>query len=43
MDIPETTSTIESVDINAINELIQKESSFIDLLNLEIKKVIIGQ
>ena len=43
MDISETTSTIESVDINAINELIQKESSFIDLLNLEIKKVIIGQ
>ena len=43
MDIPETTSTIESVDINAINELIQLESSFIDLLNLEIKKVIIGQ
>ncbi len=31
------------VDIKAINEKIKKESSFIDLLILEINKVIIGQ
>lgn len=31
------------VDINLINEKIQKESAFIDLLLLEISKVIIGQ
>ena len=31
------------VDISKINELIEKESGFIDLLNMEIKKVIIGQ
>ncbi len=43
MEIPVTTNTSENIDISAINELIEKESSFIDLLNLEIKKVIIGQ
>ena len=32
-----------NVDISKINELIEKESGFIDLLNMEIKKVIIGQ
>ena len=32
-----------SADIRELNELIQKESAFLDLLNLEIKKVIIGQ
>ena len=32
-----------SINIKEINDLIQSESSFIDLLNLEIKKVIIGQ
>ena len=32
-----------SINIKEINDLIQAESSFIDLLNLEIKKVIIGQ
>jgi len=31
------------VDIKAINEKIEKESAFIDLLTLEINKVIIGQ
>ncbi len=31
------------VDIKAINEKIEKESSFIDLLILEINKVIVGQ
>ena len=35
--------TENSVDISKINELIEKESGFIDLLNMEIKKVIIGQ
>lgn len=36
----EDTST---VDIKAINERIERESAFIDLLNLEMNKVIIGQ
>ena len=31
------------IDINALNETIQKESAFIDLLTLEMSKVIIGQ
>ena len=35
--------TENNVDIRKINELIGKESGFIDLLNMEIKKVIIGQ
>ena len=30
-------------DIRAINDLIQKESGFIDLIHLEIEKTIIGQ
>ena len=32
-----------NVDIKALNEKIQKESAFIDLLNLEVNKVIVGQ
>ena len=32
-----------SADIRELNELIQEESAFLDLLNLEVKKVIIGQ
>jgi MoxR-like ATPase len=32
-----------SVDIKALNEKIEKESAFIDLLNMEINKVIVGQ
>ncbi len=32
-----------AVDIKEINERIQKESSFVDLLNLEMEKVIVGQ
>ena len=43
MEVKESNNNIENIDINAINQLIEKESSFIDLLNLEIKKVIIGQ
>ena len=31
------------VDIKEINEKIEKESAFIDLLTLEINKVIVGQ
>jgi len=36
-----TTST--KIDIKAINEKIEKESAFVDLLTLEMNKVIIGQ
>jgi MoxR-like ATPase len=36
-----TTST--TIDIKAINEKIEKESAFVDLLTLEMNKVIIGQ
>jgi len=33
----------ESFDIKALNDRIQKESSFVDLVNIEMHKVIIGQ
>jgi MoxR-like ATPase len=33
----------KTVDIKAINEKIEKESAFVDLLTMEINKVIIGQ
>ena len=33
----------KNIDIKEINEKIQKESAFIDLLELEINKVIVGQ
>lgn len=33
----------ENINIREINEKIQQESSFIDLINIEMKKVIIGQ
>ena len=36
-------STNETVDIKAINEKIEKESAFVDLLTLEMNKVIVGQ
>lgn len=32
-----------AIDIRALNEKIQEKSAFIDLLNLEVKKAIIGQ
>ena len=32
-----------NIDIKSINEKIEKESSFIDLLTLEINKIIVGQ
>lgn len=35
--------TKQAVDMNALNEKIQHESAFIDLLTLEINKVIVGQ
>jgi MoxR-like ATPase len=36
-------SSTSNVDIKALNEKIQKESAFLDLLTLEMSKVIIGQ
>ena len=33
----------EIVDIKALNERIQQESSFVDIINMEMNKVIIGQ
>lgn len=36
-------STNETVDIRAINEKIEKESAFVDLLTMEMNKVIVGQ
>ena len=33
----------KNIDISKINQLIEKESGFIDLLNMEIQKVIVGQ
>ena len=33
----------QTVDIKSINEKIEKQSAFIDLLTLEINKVIVGQ
>ena len=34
---------MESVNIKALNDRIQKESAFVDLLSLEMGKVIVGQ
>ena len=33
----------QAIDIKAINEKIEKQSAFVDLLTLEMNKVIIGQ
>ena len=38
-----TSNTAKDFDIKALNERIQKESSFVDLLTMEMDKVIIGQ
>ncbi|PCI94198.1 MAG: ATPase [Flavobacteriales bacterium] len=38
-----TGSSTSNVDIKALNEKIQKESAFVDLLTMEMNKVIIGQ
>lgn len=32
-----------NVDIRALNEKIERESAFVDLLTLEMNKVIVGQ
>lgn len=37
------TNPASSVDIKALNERIQKESAFVDILTMEMDKVIIGQ
>ena len=34
---------MSNVDIRELNELIQRESSFVDIINMEMSKVIIGQ
>ena len=34
---------MESIDIKALNEKIQQNSAFLDLLNMEISKSIVGQ
>ncbi len=36
-------SVMESIDIKALNEKIQQDSAFLELLNLEISKSIVGQ
>src|SRR5476651_517060 len=38
-----TGSSSYSTDIRAINEMIQRESAFVDLLKMEMDKVIVGQ
>ena len=38
-----TPTGASSVDIKALNERIQKESAFVDILTMEMEKVIIGQ
>ena len=43
MEVKENLSAVENVNIAEINELIQKESGFVDLINMEVKKVIVGQ
>src|ERR1700753_3679846 len=41
-DVPAGNSSY-STDIRAINEMIQRESAFVDLLKMEMDKVIVGQ
>lgn len=38
-----STATHQTTDIRALNERIQKESAFVELVNLEMDKVIVGQ
>ncbi|MBL4653595.1 MAG: MoxR family ATPase [Flavobacteriales bacterium] len=40
---PIETQNSQSIDIAALNEEIQRESSFVDLINIEMNKVIVGQ
>jgi MoxR-like ATPase len=41
--VTNTTVQTSSTDIKALNEKIEKESAFVDLLSMEMRKVIIGQ
>ena len=43
INMVEQTENTTNVDIKELNERIQKESSFVDLLSMEMKKVIVGQ
>lgn len=43
MEVKENSTAVENINIAEINELIQKESGFVDLINMEVKKVIVGQ
>ncbi|MEC9160250.1 MAG: AAA family ATPase, partial [Bacteroidota bacterium] len=43
MEVQTNSTSVDNVNIAEINELIQKESGFIDLINMEVKKVIVGQ
>lgn len=43
MEVKENPTATENTNIAEINELIQKESGFVDLINMEVKKVIVGQ
>ncbi|UTW62117.1 MoxR family ATPase [bacterium SCSIO 12741] len=42
-EIQSPVTSSESTDIRAINEKIQQESSFVDLIHMEMSKVIVGQ
>lgn len=37
------TPNTTTIDISALNERIKQESAFVDLLNLELSKTIVGQ
>ena len=43
MEVKENPTATENINIAEINELIQKKSGFVDLINMEVKKVIVGQ
>ena len=36
-------TTAQEVNIKELNELIEKESAFLDLISMEVEKVIVGQ
>ena len=40
---PNTTTASAPIDIQAINERIERESAFVDILTMEMNKVIVGQ
>ena len=40
MEVQTNSTSVDNVNIAKINELIQKESGFIDLINMEVKKVL---